>query len=111
MPEKYNENNFERRCRLANLMVRTAIIEALPTLEPEQWHSLEIGLEKQLLDDEEVRKYAPLAAEIVTTGMFFGVKTLRLRLGVQPPAAKVDIEMGAAPIGYLQGNSVHLFDD
>jgi hypothetical protein len=111
MAERDDWQDFERRCRLANLIVHTRIIEALPKLEPEQWHYMEVGLERHFQNAGEARAYAAYAADVVLSGSFFGAKTVDLRMQLDPPIAKVRIEMGSKAIGYIQGNSVHLFDD
>jgi hypothetical protein len=111
MAERDDWQDFERRCRLANMIVSTMILEALPTLQSEQWHHLESNLEKHIHGADEARAYESYMVDVEDSGKFFNVKSLKLSLQLEPPIAKVDIEMDPKAIGYIQGNSVHLFDD
>jgi hypothetical protein len=111
--EKQPKFSYEQRCRAADMRIRTAIIEVLPDMDPFEKRQLFVALHRQLLDRREANLYAAYDhGDYFEPLQALPFKSIDVELSYEPDlVAVVDIEMGRTSIGYLQGNSVHLFDD
>jgi hypothetical protein len=110
MHKERRQLTYEQRCRSADLRIKTAVVEALPDMDPYEQRQLLVALHNQLLSRDEVEAYAAQDHGNYYEGLFF--KSIKVALRLEPDImAVVDIEKGAPVIGYIEGNSVHLFDD
>jgi hypothetical protein len=109
MSEKSKSFTFEQRCHMADLRIRTAIIEALPEMKPFERGLLLVALHQQLYNKEEVLFYASEEGHgDLVADTLLGVKAMSIVIGYEPNiAATIDIEKGGPVVGYIEGNSVH----
>lgn len=96
------EQPFARRCLHADMRIRTAVIEAVPQLIPNDFNVIGVPLERQLKDAEEARWYALEASSDLLSDVPATAKSAKLSILTEPAiTAVITIEMGDQPIGQI----------
>ncbi len=93
------ERPFEQRCQLADMLIRTAIVEAIPGLTPNELHKIEVPLAKQLKNSEEARWFVLESSGDLLDDMPLSVKNAKLSIIMVPViSALITVEMGDAAV-------------